>query len=261
MHPTKTASPAAIGRGREGKLGGGPGAGSRPVLHRPEPWEFELLRLIAEQQAIPFDQLARLLDCEMEQAARVAKHLFKSGFADYGRFLHEEPHWVWLTGRGARLSGTGLHHQLPKVGAMARMRAVNEVRLQIARRAPEARWISGRSVIREQGLRGYRPNAVVEIGRERHAIVVRLSAQAEERERDILETHMARHDAVIAFCAAAPRKRLQRLAAQHHWPKLVIRSIPEPPSGDLSSTPSSAVTSSSTTSVQGPVRGPILSET
>ena len=190
-----------IGRKREGKLGGGPGARQRAVLRRPEPWEFDLLRLIAEQGAIPFDQLARFLGCEDEQAARIAKHLHKAGFADYGRFLHGEPHWVWLSARGARLSGTGLHYRLPKVGAMARARAVNEVRLHIARRAPEARWVCGRSIVREQGVRGYRPNAVVEIGRERHAILVRLRVQSEERERAILETHMARYDAVIAFCA------------------------------------------------------------
>jgi len=199
MPSTETRPAPAIGRKREGKLGGGPGARRRPVLRRPEPWEFELLRLIAEQQAIPFDQLARFIGCEPEQAARVAKHLFKSGFADYGRFLHDEPHWVWLSGRGARLSGTGLHHRLPRVGAMARMRAVNEVRLHIAARASQARWVSGR----------------------------------EQRERAILETHMARHDAVIAFCAPSPRKRLERLAAEHHWPKLVVRDIPQPPPRDL----------------------------
>ena len=229
MAPTKTGFAPAIGHKREGKLGGGPGACRRPALRRPEPWEFELLRLIAEQQAIPFDQLARFVGCDVEQAARVAKHLFKAGFADYGRFLHDEPPWVWLSGRGVRLSGTGFGHRLPKVGAMARMRAVNEVRLHIARRAPEARWVCGRSVVREQGLQGYRPNAVVEVGRERHAIIVRLRAQAEERERGILETHMARHDAVVAFAAPAPRKQLERLQAEHHWPKLVIRDIPQPP--------------------------------
>ncbi len=229
MPSTETTPAPAIGRNREGKLGGGPGARRRPVLRRPEPWESDLLRLIAEQGAIPFDQLARFLGCEQEQAARIAKHLFKSGFADYGRFLHDEPHWVWLSARGVRLSGTGFQHRLPRVGAMARTRAVNEVRLHIARRAPEARWVCGRSIVREQGVRGYRPNAVVEIGRERHAILVRLRGGAEDRERAILETHMARHDAVIAFCARAPRGCLERLAAQHHWPKLIVRDLPQAP--------------------------------
>lgn len=63
--------------------------------------------------------------------ASVVKHLTKVGYADYGRFLHDEPHWVWLSGRGMRLSGTGFAYLRPKIGAMARMRAVNEVRLHL----------------------------------------------------------------------------------------------------------------------------------
>ena len=84
----------------------------------------------------------------------MAKHLTEVGFADYGRFLMDEPHWVWLTYRGVRLSGTGFRPSQPTPGAMVRIRAINEVRLHIARRAPEARWVSGRSVLREQGHQG-----------------------------------------------------------------------------------------------------------
>lgn len=196
-----------------------------PVL---EPWEFELLRLLAEQHAIPFDQLARFLECDEGQTERVVKHLTKLGCGDYGRFLANEPHWAWATWRGMRLSGMGFTAEPPRVGAMARMRAVNEVRLHISRRAPDARWISGRSVVREQGIRGYRPNAVVEIGAERHALLVRLRVAEQERTLAILETHMARYDAVIAFADRGPRALLERLKAERHWPKLVIRPIPGP---------------------------------
>lgn len=184
--------------------------------------------MIAEQQAIPFDQLARFLGCEEAQAARVAKHLFKSGFADYGRILHGEPHWIWPTGRGARLSGTGFEPHHPRVGAMARVRAVNEIRMHIAYRAPEARWICGRSVVREQGQ--VRPLAK-RSGRD----PPRAPRDPGPPERPAprpgprgVETHMARYDAVIAFANPKPRKRLERLAADNHWPKLVVRSIPEP---------------------------------
>ena len=214
---------------RLGKLGGGPGARDRPVLRAPEPWEFELLRLLAEQSAIAFDQLARFLGCEQEQAARVTRHLTNVGYADYARILHGEPHWAWLTRRGTRLSATGFQFRPPKVGAMARMRAVNEIRLHIAARAPEARWVCGRRVVREQGLKGKRPNAVVEIGTERHAIVVRHGFPHEGRlEREIVETHMARYDAVVYFSNPRPRALLERLKSEHHWPKLVIRPIPGP---------------------------------
>lgn len=221
---------AVISAKRVTKLGGGQGARPGPPLGPPEPWEHELLRLIAEQAAIPFDQLARFIVCGEVQAARVARHLTKAGYADYGRILSAEPHWLWLTARGSRLSGTGFPARSPRVGAIARMRAVNEVRLQIARRAPGAGWVCGRSVVREQGKRGRRPNAVVEIGRERHAIVVKHGVPHEEgREREIIETHMARYDAVIYFANPAPRAQLERLKREYHWPKLVIRAIPGPP--------------------------------
>jgi hypothetical protein len=211
------------------KPSGRPERRCRPLLRPPEPWEFELLRLLAEQTAIPFDQLARFLDCDEGQATSVIKHLTKVGYVDYGRFLHDEPHWAWLTGRGTRQSGTGFMPIRPKVGAMERMRAVNEIRLHIAKRAPEARWISGRSVFREQGRTGYRPNAVVEIGAERHAIVVHLRAGDQVRVRDTIETHMARYDALIAFANPRPRALLERLKRGHAWAKLVIRPIPGPP--------------------------------
>jgi hypothetical protein len=209
-----------------GRLGGGRPARNRPVLRGPEPWEFELLRLIAEQGAIPFDQLARFLGADAGQAESVVKHLTEVGYVDYGRFLHDEPHWAWLSCRGARLSGTGFRPNRPRVGAMARMRAVNEVRLHISSRAPEARWICHRSLVREQGRRGHRPNAVIEIRSERHAIVVRLSARDLDIVRDSLETDMARYDAVIVFAMPSIRRRLEHFAAEHHWPKLVIRDIP-----------------------------------
>jgi hypothetical protein len=228
MAASETAAAARIDREREGKRGGGRGARKRPAPRAPEPWEFELLRLIAEQGAIPFDQLARFVGCDQPRAARLAKHLFEAGFADYGRFLYDEPHWVWLTGRGTRLSGTGFSYLQPRIGAMARMRAVNEIRLHIAARAPQARWLCARSVVREQGKRGHRPNAVVEIGSERHALIVVLRTPEQERLRGIVETHMGRYDAVIAFAELAPRRALERLAKKNHWPKLVVRAIPEP---------------------------------
>lgn len=216
--PASTEAPGVVAR---------PPSADVPSCASPSAGSSSCCDCSPKQQAIPFDQLARFVGCESGQASRLAKHLFKAGFADYGRILHDEPHWAWLTSRGARLSGTGFASGPPRVGAMARMRAVNEVRLHIAERAPEARWICGRSVIREQGRQGRRPNAVVEIGRERHAILVKHGIrQSEWRERDILESLMRGYDAVIAFCAPAPGNLYRRLAEAHHWPKLIVRDIP-----------------------------------
>ena len=195
----------------------------------PEQWELGVLRLISEQFALPFDQLARFLGCGEEQAERVAKHLTKVGYADHGRFLFDEPHWIWLTGRGNQLAGTDFGLWRLAIGGMHRMRAVNEIRLHIEKRAPQARWICARSLMREQGRLGPQLHAVVEIGGERHAILVFLRPKEKRLARPVLETHMARYDAVIAFANRLPRGMLEGLAAEHHMPKLVIRSMPHPP--------------------------------
>jgi hypothetical protein len=195
----------------------------------PEQWEFGVLRLVSEQFAMPFDQLARFLSCDEEQAARIAKHLTKVGYADYGRFLYHEPYWIWLTRRGNQLSGTDFGVWHVAIGGMERMRAVNEIRLHIERRAPEARWICARTLKSGQGRTGPQLHAVVEIGGERHAILVFLRPKEKRIARPILETHMARYDAVIAFANRLPLGMLERLAAEHHMPKLVIREIPRPP--------------------------------
>ena len=43
---------------------------------------------------------------------------------------------------------------------------------------------------------------------------------------------MAHYDAVVAFAAPRPRRQLERLAAEHHWPKLLIRDLPTPPQAE-----------------------------
>jgi hypothetical protein len=194
----------------------------------PELWEVASMRLIAEQGAIPFDQLARFLEVEENRGARIAKHLSVRGYADYGRFLHGEPPLLWLTHRGCRLSGTDFPYVPPRIGALARIRAVNEIRLHISARAPEARWICGRTVFREQGHRGHRPHAVVEIAGERHALLALLGAKKRDLLIQMLEAHMRRYDALVVFSPARGRRALNLLASKRHWPKLVTRELPRP---------------------------------
>jgi hypothetical protein len=197
---------------------------------KPKLWEVELLALIAEQQAIPFDQLARFLDCGEAEAAQVAMYLVHCGYAEYGRLLVGEPPWVWLTNGGSRRSRTGFAKYGLRVGAMPRMRAVNETRLFLAARVPEGEWTSYRALLSAQGPRGYRPNGVVGVGKERHAIVVKLGVQLEEREVNPIEAFRADYDAVIVFAKPEPRRFIERLAANRHWSRLVIRDLPTPES-------------------------------
>lgn len=193
---------------------------------KPKLWEVELLALVADQQAVPFDQLARFLRCEEADAARIAMYLVHCSYAEYGRLLVGEPPWVWLTHTGSKRSRTGYSKYGLRVGAMPRMRAVNETRLFLARRVPDGEWTSYRGLFREQGFNGYKPNGVVRVRGERHAVVVRLRAQVDEREMRPIEAFRADYDAVVVFAAPAARRAFERLAANHHWSKVVVRDIP-----------------------------------
>jgi DNA-binding Lrp family transcriptional regulator len=106
----------------------------------------EALRLLSEQATIPLDQLARFLDLNLEQGVRVAQRLEEEGLVETRRFLVRDYPWLWPSRRGAREAATGFPHSVPDVAMLAHRRAVNEVRLHITRRAPEARWICSRSV-------------------------------------------------------------------------------------------------------------------
>jgi hypothetical protein len=203
---------------------------SERATRKPKLWEVELLALIAEQQAIAFDQLARFLHCDEADAAQIAMYLVHCGYADYGRLLVGEPPWIWLTGAGTKRSRTRFSTYSLRVGAMPRMRAVNEVRLFLAGRVPDGKWTSYRALVREEGRGGYSPNGVVSVRGERHAIVVRLRSQIEEREIKPIEAHMARYDAVIVFAKPNPRRLIERLAANLHWSKVVVRELPTPES-------------------------------
>lgn len=193
-------------------------------------WEVELLTLIAEQQAIPFDQLARFLHCEEADAAQVAMYLMHCGYAECGRLLAGEPPWIWLTTAGSRRSKTGLWKYSARVGVMPRMRAVNEIRLFLAARVPDEEWTGYRVLMHEEGKAGYTPHGVVKVRKERHAIVVKLSTQIEEREVNPIEAFRARYDAVIVFAKPAPYRMIKRLIADHHWTKVVLQEFPSPES-------------------------------
>jgi hypothetical protein len=115
----------------------------------------------------------------------------------------DEPAWVWLTSRGRRSSGTSFVPYTPKLGGLARIRAINEVRMHVAKRAPGASWVSSRALLREPARSGQRPKAVVEIGGERHAIEVELIKRTRERACKMIDAHSSRYDAVVCCCAPA----------------------------------------------------------
>ncbi len=193
---------------------------ANPTLTRRE---MTVLRLLAEQVAIPLDQLARFVDFE---AGRVAADLEEIGCVKQGSFRAGEAPWLWLTNRGARLSGTGFPAYTPSLRWLTHRRALNEVRLLCTELAPEGRWICERELCRQHRYGDYVPDAVLEVDGERQAIEVELSSKPRRELRKVLASHSARYDAVVHFCGPDPYRLLGRVREEEDWPKLVVRRAP-----------------------------------
>jgi hypothetical protein len=194
---------------------------------QPAEWEIAVLRLLAEQGAIPIDQLARFLDRGTEEIEEIVAAFCESHYTVSQPLLAGEPAWVWLKERGARFSGTSLYPQRPRPGGLDRLRAVNEVRLHVAERNPDVHWVSRRQLLRERGQYAVVPAAVTEVGGERHALNVKLTMRNNPRVPSWIDTFSAEHDAVVFFAATRQvRAFLEELQGENHWSKLVIRDLP-----------------------------------
>lgn len=193
----------------------------------PSPAEHRALRLLSEQAAIPLDQLARFLGGSLADAVALVQGLDAAGCIENRRFLVRDHPWFWPSRRGARLAGTGFPYKAPDVASLAHRRAINEIRLHLADRAPQGRWLCERTVYRRRDPNGHLPDAVLEIDGERHAIEAELSHKGNREIRQIVAQHSDRYDAVLYFCAPKTYRLLKRVQAEGRWPKLIVRRLPE----------------------------------
>jgi hypothetical protein len=209
------------GNRRADRPSGPPGGGGLSAA------QATVLRVLSEQVAIPLDQLGRFLDCPLERVVKVMQGLEDAGCIGHRRFLVRDMPWFWLNARGARLSGTGFVASAPDVAMLAHRRAINEVRLHLAERAPEGHWVCERTVYRQRDPEDHLPDAVFEIDGERHAIEAELSLKGNDEIRHIVAEHSDRYDAVLYFCGPRTHRLLKRVQAEGRWPKLVVRRLPE----------------------------------
>lgn len=158
---------------------------------------------------------------------RAAQRLDEAGLVETRRFLVRDFPWLWLSNRGVRMADTGFPFREPDVASLAHRRALNEVRLYLAERAPEGRWICERMVYRRRDPEDHLPDAVFEIGDERHAIEAELSSKRNREIRRIVAEHSNRYDAVLYFCGPRTYNLMKRVQAEGRWPKLIVRRVPE----------------------------------
>jgi hypothetical protein len=163
--------------------------------------DLALLRWTAEQYAVSLPQLARLMG-RSEHAARWLRDRWRrAGWAEGRTVLVGRPVFAWVTREGLRQAGVQLKVWEPSPGLLAHIEAVNEVRLLVAERRPDAEWVSERMLSGEpmqeaSSVRAHRPDAVVRVddGR-RVAVEVELTLKSRARMERIVGRLLTDYDA------------------------------------------------------------------
>jgi len=224
MTPTLLQRHRRAGRGVSSPTSAGHGRGdSHEVLRRRD---LDVLAWLGEQYGARTDQLETLLDCGPRTVQRVIARLRDAGMVTTRRLLVGEPAWVIPTSSGLRAAGQHFAVWQPRIGLLAHVAAVNDVRLHVRARSPQSEWVPERLLARERGAGEHLPDGVVITDGRRVAIEVELTIKSQRRVTAILDELAGRFDAVLYFCAPGPQRQLTQLAATGRWPVLGVRELP-----------------------------------
>jgi hypothetical protein len=201
-------------------------AGGEPVLSTRD---LFVLGWVCEQYGARADQLEVLLDCGPRTVQRLLARLRDAGLIATRRLLVGESVWAIPTSRGLRAAGQGFGIWHPRLGGLAHIAAVTDVRLHIHARSSDSEWVSERVLAREREPGEHLPDGVVitEDG-QRVAIEAELTVKSQHRVTSILDELSGRFDTVLYFCAPGPYRQLSKLAESGRWPKLGVRELPQP---------------------------------
>ena len=115
--------------------------------------DMELIRWIAEQYAIPLDQLAQLIRASEHAARRLMQRWKQAGWAEGRVLIVRERPIIWVTQRGQDDMGLDFRQWQPTLAKLEHIRAVNSVRLQLEQSRPEGIWTSERQLLKHQAQR------------------------------------------------------------------------------------------------------------
>jgi DNA-binding transcriptional ArsR family regulator len=199
--------------------------GGHEVLRRRD---LEVLGWLAEQYGARVDHLEVLVGAGPRTVQRTVARLRAAGLVTTRRVLVDEPAWVLPTGAGMTACCSGFGVWRPRLGSLAHVAAVNDVRLHVQGRAPSTEWVPERVLARDR-LPGEHLCDGVAITDGRHvAIEVELTVKSRRRVTAIIDELTVRFDAVLYFCAPGPHRQLTELAATGRWPTLGVRELPTP---------------------------------
>lgn len=188
--------------------------------------DLEVLGWLGEQYGARLDQLEVLLGCGPRTVQRIVARLRAKGLVRAERMIVGEPAWVTPTGAGLAACGAGFGVWRPRIGLLAHVAAVNDVRLHVQGRAPGTEWVPERVLARERVAGEHLPDGVAITEGRRVAIEVELTVKSRERVTAIVDELVGRFDAVLYFCAPGPHRQLGELAESGRWPTLGVRELP-----------------------------------
>jgi len=190
--------------------------------------DLDVLCWLGEQYGARVDQLEIFMGCGPRTVQRVTGRLRNAGLVTTRRLLVGDPTWVIPTGAGLRAAGQHYGAWQPRVGLLAHVAAVNDVRLHVQDRSPESEWIPERLLARDRQAGEHLPDGVVITHGRRVAIEVELTVKSQRRVTAILDELTGRFDAVLYFCAPGPHRQLTQLSETGRWPGLGVRELPRP---------------------------------
>ncbi len=200
------------------------GPGETGVYRQPQPWEVEIIRLIAEQAAMSVGHLARFMECTPDSAQRIADYLDEAGFLSQARGPVDDPPWLWVTKTGGRLAGTGLVDRDPSPTSTAFLSLANEARIHVAERDWNVHWWSMR-LLRRGAERMNVPTAIVESGDEQNAVEIEARRRDRQELIDKYDQRCREFHAVAIFCSARRVPTFEQLKRERGWTNLYVQSF------------------------------------
>jgi hypothetical protein len=131
---------------------------------------------------------ARFIETTVSAATLLVQELAAERCVRTEIFFDGDSPWVWLTRKGAIAARTGHSHRVypPYHATLRHRREANEVRLHLEKLEPLGRWISETAIQGKRPRGAQIPDALFEVGGERHAIEVELSPKTKRHYRSLL---------------------------------------------------------------------------
>lgn len=110
-------------------------------------WRDHLALLLGRAATEPTQAPGRLGETTMQKLVQRWK---RQGLIETATLEHGQPSWVWLIRKGLEQLELDYRYEEPKLQSLPHLYAVNQVRLWVAERLPEALWCSERHLNSER---------------------------------------------------------------------------------------------------------------